>query len=220
MIDNLQEVIKNADVNVVIFDIDGTLKDLCKEHSNAVKTVLDRLEKPPKALKKLVLFIDKVALITIKLGILPTNIKFQRMLINIYAILLGQNMKDFGKSYNSCYKREIFMFEGVQQLIRDLSNDHEVYFATTNYQNYNLEAIGIKQKAIFYAPEGTKKISTYNALLTEMDVDISDAIIIGDNIYDDVISGHILGTKTYLVNNYNSKIKSLMAKIINRETRV
>lgn len=206
--------IKKTKAEIVVFDIDGTLKDLCAEHSSAVKLSIAEFANCKKIRKKLILSIDKLAMSTVKTGLLPTNHIMQNVLIFIYSIVLNVRFRKFKKVYFAYYKKELRLFDGAVELIEKLNKSYEVYFATINKQNYNLEACGIGQDKIIYVTDKLKK-TTYSKFIKCKGVDRAKVIIVGDNVFDDMLSAKIIKTKHILVNNYNSKIKKIICRLLN-----
>ncbi len=205
--------VEKNNAKVVILDIDGTLKDLCKEHSNAVKCTLNQLE-VSKFKQKIVLAINKLAMYIVKTGFIPTNHSKQNFLVKIYAILCGVKIVDFYELYFENYTREICLFDGAYELLQNLNDEKEIYFATINKQNYNLEACGIPQERITYT-DGAFKVATYNRLIKSIGIDKSEVVIVGDNIFDDLFSAKQLEIKCFLVNRYKNRIKSVICKLVN-----
>ena len=207
--------IYNSGASVVIFDIDGTLKDLCEEHRKALNLTLGSLF-INKVSRWLIEMLNKIAISMVKCGIFPTNKAKQDILLTIFSLIAIRNMKSFKEKYYQYYENQLEIFKGVKEVLSRLNEDKEikVYFATINNQNYNLEHCGILSHQIVYT-KGIFKITSYRMLLDELKVKKSDIIIVGDNIFDDIVSAKFLGTKSILVNNYNSKFKSLMCKLFN-----
>ena len=210
---NVMNIIRNYKTNVVIFDIDGTLKDLCREHSNALKTTLEEFE-VGKYRKKIVLAVNAIAMFIVKIGVISTNPSKQNFLVNIFAVLSGVRLIDFYDMYFENYIHELCLFEGASELLKSLNKDKMVYFATINKQNYNLEGCGIPQERIMYT-EGAFKVATYNELLKSVNVNKDEVLIVGDNLFDDWFSAKHLGVKCLLVNRYNNKIKKIICRLVN-----
>lgn len=208
----LQQV-TSLGAHVIVFDIDGTLKDLVREHKESLKGVVELVEKKT-IRKKVVLSLDKVAMWFVKAGVLPTNGRMQRILMTIYATILNENKKCFNDSYMLFYDNENILFNDSKELLKDLLLDKEVYFVTINKQNYNLEEHGIIQERIIYT-QAEKKKEAYRRLFDEKKLDKSKILIIGDNLFDDIKSAKKLGIECLLVDNYNSKTKRIIAKLLN-----
>lgn len=206
-------LIRSYKPKVVIFDIDGTLKDLCKEHSNALQTTLEQFE-VSKYRQKFVLVINMFAMFMVKTGLIPTNHSKQDFLVKIFAVVCGVRLIDFYDKYFENYTCELCLFEGAYDLLSSLNKEKEVYFATINKQNYNLEEYGIPQERIMYT-EGAFKAATYNELLKNTNVNKDEVLIVGDNIFDDWASARHLGVKCLLVNRYNSKLKNIICRLVN-----
>lgn len=212
MNNNVYEYINRYNPKAVIFDIDGTLKDLCKEHTNALVNTLAQFEVEGFK-KKVILAINKLAMFVVKTGIIPTNHSNQNFLVKIYSYFAGIRHVDFYEQYFENYTSELCLFDGVYELLLSLNKEKDVYFATINKQNYNLEACGIPQERIMYT-EGTFKTATYNKLLKLFNLEPHEVIIVGDNLFDDFLSAKQLGVKSILVNRYNSKFKDIIGRIL------
>lgn len=210
---NIRRFVESSDAKVVIFDIDGTLKDLCKEHTNAVQCTLERFEVSGFK-RRAILALNKLAMYIVKTGFIPTNSSKQNFLVKVYAILCGVKIVDFYEAYFESYTREICLFDGVSGLVKSLNCESEVYFATINKQNYNLEACGISQERISYT-ERAFKVATYNRIIKSTGIPKKDIVIVGDNVFDDLVSAKQLGVKCFLVNRYKSRLKSLVCKLVN-----
>lgn len=212
---SVDKLIERYNPKVIVFDIDGTLKDLCKEHTNAVKLTLKQFE-VGKVKSKAILALNKIAMFLVKIGLLPTNHSKQNFLLKVYALIAGVRLIDFYDQYFENYTRELCLFDEVYELLTSLNKERQVYFATINKQNYNLEECGIPQERIMYT-EGAFKVATYNKLLKSINAQRDDVIIVGDNFFDDFVSAKHLGVKCLLVNRYNSKLKSVICKLVNRK---
>ena len=210
---SVDKLIERYNPKVIVFDIDGTLKDLCKEHTNAVILALEQFG-VGKVKRKLVLALNRIAMFLVKIGLLSTNPSKQNFLVKVYACLAGVKLIDFYDQYFENYAHEICLFDEVYELLTSLNKEKQVYFATINKQNYNLEECGIPQDRITYT-EGTFKIATYNKLLKNINAQRDEVIIVGDNFFDDFVSAKHLGVKCLLVNRYNSKLKSAICKLVN-----
>jgi len=212
-----QKVLENIaalNANIIVFDIDGTLKDLVREHKEALKKAVNGFVKGKKLRKKFVFGLDEIAMWFVKSGVLPTNGRMQRILITIYSIILCENIANFKESYKFFYEKENILFNESKELLDELLLTKEVYFVTVNKQNYNLEKQGISQDRIIYTLVEKKK-KAYQRLFGEKGLDESKVVIIGDNLFDDISSAKKLGVKSLLVNNYNSNFKCFIAKILN-----
>ena len=205
--------IQQYNPKAIIFDIDGTLKDLCKEHTNAVEKTLSQFGVDG-VKKRLVCMLNRIAMFIVKTGLVPTNHSKQNFLVKTYACIVGVKHVDFYEQYFENYTRELCLFDGVHELLTTLSKEKEVYFATINKQNYNLETCGIPQERIMYT-EGEFKAATYNKLLKRFKLKRNEVIVVGDNFFDDFFSAKQLGIKCILVNRYNSKFKNVICNLAN-----
>lgn len=210
------ESIENIDADVFLIDIDGTLKNLCEEHTMALTEVLNKFVKF-KAIKRIILAINRFAMWFVKTGILPTNAANQKVLLFIYSVLGFVNYKKFKKTYDVIYQRIVCLFNCSYEPLNRLMENKQAFFVTINKQNYNLECLGIPEERIFCST-GTVKYKTYKKLYESLNVPPSRIIIVGDNLFDDMLSAKLLATKKVLINNYNSKIKRILAKVLRIST--
>ena len=213
---NVLRKIKETKAKVIIFDIDGTLKDLCKEHDNALRLTLSCFNVGKKR-TKIIYILNRLAMSMIKVGLFPTNNVMQQILIFAYSIISLKRVKSFYDEYNHNYSKQICLFHGEQELLDTLNSDKQIYFSTINKQNYNLEECGIPQERIVYTT-GIFKWKTYAKLIKDKRISRKDVLIVGDNIFDDFLSAKIIKVKCLLVNNYNSKLKAKLCKLFNKST--
>ena len=176
MYKNIIKFVNKHNAKVIILDIDGTLKDLCAEHTNAVEYTLKQFG-VSRFKQKIVLAINKLAMYIVKTGFIPTNHSKQNFLVKVYAILCSVKIVDFYDAYFKNYTCEICLFDGACELLENLISEKEVYFATINKQNYNLESCGIAQERITYT-DGAFKVATYNRIIKSIGVDKSDVVIV------------------------------------------
>ena len=94
MDERVMQILKNINSKLVILDIDGTLKDLCKEHTNALRVVLQHFN--VSGLRKKAIFaLNRLAMYVVKTGLISTNHSKQNFLIKIYAAICGVKLVDF-----------------------------------------------------------------------------------------------------------------------------
>lgn len=202
--------VRRYNISTVIFDIDGTIRDLASEHSNSLMSTLRDIN-GRRISKKLVIYIDKIAMCIIKLGVLPTNVKMQRMLLYIYSLLLVYSYKKLRDEYFKYYEDQSMFFRPMLEVIDELiKSSIDVKFVTANVYNELLE-----RKEIFYGRincnHKAKKCDVYKA---NMKVEPYKVLIVGDNLIDDIFSAKKLGTHYLLVNMYNNRIKAKICKKI------
>jgi len=205
--------IENYGAEIVIFDIDGTLKDIVGEHSEALLETLNTIERK-NFRKNIVLLLDRIAMWFIKNGILPTTEKMQHKLTTLYSLVLNEYNDKFKEKYKFFYKRTVIPFISSNALLEELLKTKKIYFVTINKQKYNLETKLLSKGKVIYAGDKSK-VYAYQRLFKEENIDKEKAIIIGDNILDDINAAKILGVRCLLVDNYNSKIKRFISKVLN-----
>ncbi len=214
MLENVKKTIMATDAAYVILDIDGTIKDLVKEHQTALSITVNGFTRGKKLRRKLVFFIDKIAMSFVKSGILSTNRDRQEFLLGLYAIILGRSISEFRELYDSFYEDKVIIFKDVNAFIKEIEKTKKVCFVTINRQNYNIEKLGIKKEDI-YCVKSKKKIYAYKTVMMMNDLDPEEILVVGDNLFDDIRPAKKLGCKCLLVDNYNSKLKRFIAKLLN-----
>ena len=207
--------INKSQAKLVIFDIDGTLKDLCQEHTNALRLTLNH-HNVSKKRRRLVLFINKVAMAMVRTGMFTTNRRKQNLLLKVFGIMSCVKLDKFLDNYYENYAKQVVVFDGTYELLNKIGIEKVVYFSTINKQNYNLESYGIPQDRIVYSNRYFKA-AAYRQILKTVNVKKEDVIIVGDNVFDDILAAKSLGVKSFLVNHYNSKLKGLLCRLINRK---
>lgn len=212
---NLLQKIQNSNASYIIFDIDGTLKDLCKEHTVALRITVED-SKVGKIRENIVMIFNKLAMAMVKTGLFSTNRRKQNLLIRIFSMIVGIKYKKFSNEYFENYEKQLYLFNETCHILTELKGNKTVYFATVNRQNYNFEEYGIPEERIIYT-DGSFKIDLYRRILENIGIDKKEVIIVGDNVFDDLISAKLLGTKCLLVNHYNSKLKGVICQIVNNK---
>lgn len=210
---DMMNKIRQSSAKIIVFDVDGTLKDLCAEHSDALCIVLAKLG-VRKIRRKIILAINKLAMAMVKVGLLPTNQNMQKILVFVFAVLAGKRIKAFQNEYFLVYKKQLCLFKNVYALLDYFKDNAQIYFATINQQNYNFRECGISEERIMHSG-GSFKFKTYSKLLKDIGADKSQVLIVGDNVFDDLLSAKLLKVKCLLVNNYNSKLKNAICKFVN-----
>lgn len=205
--------INKSQAKLVIFDIDGTLKDLCQEHTNALRLTLKQYN-VSKISSWFVLLINKVAMAMVKTGMFATNKRKQNLLLKVFGVMSCVKLDKFLDKYYENYAKQVELFDGTYELLNKIGLKKVVYFSTINKQNYNLESYGISQDRIVYTNRYFK-VSAYKQILKAVNVQKQDVIVVGDNIFDDILSAKLLGVKCFLVNHYNSKLKKVFCRLIN-----
>ncbi|MDD2628139.1 MAG: HAD hydrolase-like protein, partial [Clostridia bacterium] len=173
-----------------IFDIDGTIKDIVGENVKALERTLKVLN--INTFKtKLILFINSIAMWFVKTGILPTNRNMQETMLEVYSILLKLPKENFKYKYYYEYCRKSIFFPKVLRKMKKLKKQgNKIYLISTNLQNITLlEAIDYRffDKGYIMQKSNTTKKQLYTDIIIENSLSKEDVIIIGDNIFDDII---------------------------------
>ena len=209
----MKDAIISTDVDVILLDIDGTIKDLVKEHSEALIVTVNGFVHGKNLRKKFVFFLDRIAMSMVKSGVFSTNKRKQRFLLGLYAFILGMNKKEFCKLYDVFYSEQLIIFSNVKEMLEDALRKKQVYLVTINSQNYNLENLDVPREDIICAARFNNKLDAYKKVVFEKRISPARVLVVGDNLVDDIIPAEKLGFKYLLVDNYNSKFKRFVAKI-------
>lgn len=212
MVEKLKEAIMATDAEVILLDIDGTIKDLVKEHQTALRITVNGFNRGKNLRSRLVFFLDKIAMSFVKSGILSTNRDRQEFLLGLYAIILGKSISEFRNLYDTFYNDKAIVFKGIKELLEEVGSKKKLCFITVNGQNLNIEKLGIKREDI-YCVQSKKKIYEYKTALMMNDLDPEDVLVVGDNIFDDIRPAKKLHCKCLLIDNYKSKFKRFLAKL-------
>lgn len=207
----------NSDVHVILLDIDGTIKDLVKENTDALIRTMEAMGRVDSKLRgKFVLFINRIMMTFVKCGLLPTNGIMQGMLLLVYSILLLKKHTEFKKTYFAIYNSINIFFENVDKEIKYVfDNNIDVYLVTKNSQNKSvLDCSFLKGVTDFVTGGKEFKYYTYRNLVKKLGNSKESIVIIGDNFWDDVLPALILGVKVVWINRYDSKIKKYAIKLI------
>ena len=208
----------NEKSKVVMADIDGTLKDLVKENTDALIKTMKQLGGIDMSLRgRFVLSINKLNMYFIKTGLFPTNKIMQRILILIYSALLLKPYVKFRDCYFSNYNKENIWFEGVKEKLENIfTKQNEIYLVTKNIQNKSIEVSFIAHciKKVVISDNTKRKYYTYKKLIEEQDISKNNLVIIGDNFWDDVLPALAFGVKVIWCDMYNCRLKQVFIKIL------
>ena len=156
----------------------------------------------------------------IKTGMLPTNSFMKNILLFIYSVLLLKKYNLFKKIYFEEYNKENIFFECADCMIQNIiACDFTVYLITKNNQNKRMVKLKdnniIKNtQKIIVGNKKTSKYSMYKAFISTKRISKKYVLIIGDNFWDDVLPGILLGSTVIWCNMYNSKLKKLAINIL------
>lgn len=231
---------------VFFIDIDGTIKDLVKENTDALMRTMAKMGSVDKKLRgKAVFSINKANMYLVKTGLLPTNSIMQKILLFIYSTLLFKSYTRFKEIYFDEYNKEHIFFDSAEKDIEKVccNNAERVYFVTKNSQNrsiiksqllksYDKEfciVVGYKNLVTWELLYKNKKVSSnygeyykstkyamFKHMIMWWEHDKEKIVVIGDNLFDDVIPALRLGVKVVWCNKYNCKLKKVVAKILTK----
>lgn len=218
---------KLNDINLyyALVDVDGTIKDLVKESTNALEKAMEYMGRVnTKRRGKFVLWLNKFNMYIVKLGILPTNKFMQNILISAYALLLFKSPKKFVSKYFEVYNKEEVFFDDAKDIVETLYNkDLVVCVLSKNMQNQSiLDARKYTESTKFlkyisktYIGEKvTAKYFLYKSFMRNRCIFNYEVVIVGDNFIDDILPAMLLGTKVVWCNKYNSKLKQFFIAIL------
>ncbi len=214
-------IYNNSNISVVLMDIDGTVKDLVKENTDALIRTMKRLDNVHKTIRgRLVLGINKVNMYLVKTGLLPTNRTMQNILLHIYSFMTFKSFKKFKSVYFKEYNREHIFFDNSKDTLRYIyDNDMRMYFVTKNEQNESilgceeLKEFRYKMKLIV-GKSGITKYSVYKDFMRKRGFRKYEVLMVGDNLFDDVIPAILLGINVVWCDMYGCRLKRFVLNIL------
>lgn len=209
-------------VHVIMIDIDGTIKDLAKENTDALINTMKSMDRVDlKNRGKFVLWINKISTYFIKTGFLPTNRIMQNALFFLYSILLGKNYRALKKIYFKDYNRKDIFFDDIEkEFDKIFSNDKQVYLVSKNIQNKSILKYPFLKRVtrLVIGKSRRLKYFVYRNLIGKLGIDKKEILIVGDNFWDDVLPALVLGVNVVWCNMYNSKLKKIVINILSTIT--
>lgn len=214
-------ILNNVDLYLAMVDIDGTIKDLVEETTNALIRTMESMGNINLKLRgKFVLCVNKINMYFVKTGLLPTNSFMQKTLLLFYSILLLKKYEKFKNKYFEEYNKENVFFECAEEMIDNLHNSQlNVYLVTKNRQNKRIlqlknTSIVKDISKIIIGRRNVTKYSVFKSFLSNRYIHKDDVLIVGDNFWDDVLPALLLGTTVVWCNMYKSKLKWCIIKIL------
>ena len=206
-------------------DIDGTIKDLVKENTNALIRTMEFFDNINLKFRgRFVLFINKINMFFVKTGLLPTNKLMLNILLFIYSVMLLKRFKKFKSKYFEEYNKEHIFFEKADEIINSINHNHlTIYMVTKNRQNKyiaKVKDVGNNFKCInsiykiVVGKRNTIKYTVYKSLMQKNGIKKNELVIIGDNFWDDILPAMLLGVKVIWCNMYNSNLKKSAINIL------
>lgn len=212
------------DVFMVLMDIDGTLKDLAQENTSSLINAMKSMDNINLTLRgKIVLFIDRINMYLVKTGLLPTNKFMQNVLLLMYSLLLIKRYDLLKEKYFEEYNKCNVFFEDAVETLKKMNRKNEVvYLVTKNRQNKGIFKIsnGVEKNIAKYIEqllivnEKYTKYHVFKRVIKNRGMERNEAIVIGDNFWDDVLPAMLLGVKVVWCNRYNCRIKSFAIKVL------
>lgn len=213
-----------------MIDIDGTLKDLVSENNEALLNTLRIMgDIDSKCRGKFILYINRINMYFVKTGLLPTNEIMQKILILFYSFIAFKKYKEFKKIYFEEYNKQNIFFEDSETMLKNIK-EHQLrlYLVTKNTQNSNILSIELYNKnnliireylkisKVIIAQNKGAKYYMYKQFMKDKDFKSDDVIIIGDNLWDDILPAILLKTKVIWCNMYKSKFKKILISIFKK----
>ncbi|MBR5227767.1 MAG: HAD family hydrolase [Clostridia bacterium] len=211
MKNNFKKLIKKHAIRLVIVDVDGTIKDLYREHNKAIEMTFQNLRIEKSLRAKFAMWLNKFGMMFFKLGCLPTNAKMQHALLRILSIVTLNNYEVVKELYYRNCRQFSIVFKDIKQELLTLPENVKVILASTNHYTVTEN---LKLRNEFGVSEIRNKI--YKDILKKEKIKPERVLVIGDNFFDDYVPAKCLGCKVYLVNNYNSCLKAGICKLINK----
>lgn len=205
----IQDILStNKKIKNILMDVDGVVKDLYKEHSEALKLTIGETNKTNR--KKLILKINKLSRSLIGCGLLPTSSIMQKILTVFYSIILLENPLDFYNKYKYNYRKQYYIFEEVVNYINSISPNYNIVFVSLNTHSKALANYGLKGYNIHTTKYGKKEL--IKTLMKNHKMTTEDTILIGDNYIHDYFPAKAIGIKVLIVNCYNNDLKNQIKK--------
>jgi len=217
-------LLNDINLDIVMMDIDGTIKDLAKENTNALISAMKKTGNIDTSLRgKIVLTINKLSMYSVKIGLLPTNKVMLNMLLKIYCALLFTNYNKFKHLFYNEYNNEYVFFEDIDIIIKNMCDKNlRLYLVTSNSQNKNI--LKLKKDENRYAcimkyvdrlvVSKSRKYGVYKSIMQNNWMQKNEVLIVGDNFWDDVLPALILGCRVVWCNVYDSKLKKIVISIL------
>lgn len=203
-----QKLSSNEKIKNVLMDVDGVVKDLYREHKEALKITIGETKKIKR--EKLIKKINEFSRPLIGCGVIPTNSIMQKLLVVFYALLLFENPAKFYNSYKRNYKNQYYVFEDVVEYINSISFDYNIIFVSLNTHSKDLKNYGLIGYLIYTTKHGKKKL--IKDLMNEYKMTLEDTILIGDNYIHDYIPAKSIGIDILIVDCYENGLKKKIKK--------
>lgn len=204
---NLLKIIREKSVRLIIFDIDGTIKDLHQEHKIAIEKVLKEFNILYTKRAKFALWLNSIGMVFFKWGCLPTNSFMQKVLLYIMSVITLSDFKKFKDLYYKNYPKYSILFEEMRTEILSLPFELNIILSSTN--EYNLST---KQELCKEFCVEKIRAKNYSKIIKEEKIPANSVLIIGDNFFDDFLPAKVLGCNVLLVNMYQSQTKEFFMK--------
>lgn len=219
--DMTMSMLDNINLFIATVDIDGTIKDLVKENTNSLINTMKRMGNIHLTKRgKFVLWLNRINMYFVKTGMLPTNSFMQNILLLVYSALLLKKYSEFKELYFEEYNNQNIFFDYAEEMIQNVVDKGLfVYLVTKNRQNKRMlelkENYIIKKTVrLIVGYKSEIKYNVYKSFLSNRLLRSNEILIIGDNFWDDILPGILLGTSVVWCNMYNSRLKRIIMNIL------
>lgn len=204
-----QKLLSNKSISYIFVDVDGVIKDLYSEHSQALNDTICMFSQNKKRRKRFILRLNMLTRPLIACGIIPTSSMMQKFLLLTYSIILFENPKKFFNAYKDFYKNKTCMFKEVVDCINSL-NSYTIIFVSMNSQSMNLSKYGLCDFEIYISKYN--KTGLIKSIIDEKGIKKEEVLIIGDNYLHDYIPARLLKVDYVIVDCYDNKFKQKIKK--------
>lgn len=221
MFNNFKKIVEQKGIRFVISDIDGAIKDIVLKHMLVIEGMIkvrNNMKKYEGVIKLNYFFMNFV-----KVGIFPTNRNMQLIICYLNSILLGISFKRFACEYFCNFNMIEEKFENSNELLKFMRDIGLKYVMVSNDpQNKDFCTDETKDKHYPKVIINTKgdKFDVFKKLLkTELNpygkpILTEEILVIGDNLWDDVIPAIRLKMNVLWCDKYDSKTKRFVNRLI------
>lgn len=196
-------------IKLIIFDADDTTISFSKADKITV-------EKCTKKCKHKLLFntvyatLDRIGFYLKNKSIISTNMKCFKFRIYLMGLFLFRNPVEFYKEYVDEYVKHLSVEQEAKYIIKTLKcKGIKVVIASNNILNEKIIQDSLEIPS-YYASDGQSKKDIYTEILKEYQIEAEQAVVVGDNLFDDVLYPGKLGIKTIWYNRKYQHKKSII----------
>lgn len=214
MFSNLQKFLKEKGIRLVLIDVDGTLGNLVQEHMLVIKEMVRvRVNLETKKIYDFRIWLNKIFMIFVRIGIFPTNKNMQIILCFINSILFIEPFESFKEEYlrESMITKKAFVSSG--QFLNELERLNVKYLLVSKNPRSNRFFYDSISKPITISKNSGNKLDIFKEVIKRVsfnegyDILPEQVLVIGDNFWDDIVPAMKLNLNVLWCNKYQSKIK-------------